>query len=46
MKFNSLAEMQMANDAGVYTPQDNGNPEAGVAVMANASRFVEAHRLA
>jgi hypothetical protein len=43
MKFNSLAEMQMANDAGVYTPQDNGNPEAGVAVMANASRFVEAH---
>ena len=35
--------MLVANEAGVYLPQDNGNPMPGVACMANSSRFVEAH---
>lgn len=43
MKFNNQQEMLAANDAGIYLPQDNGNPNPGIACMANASRFVEAH---
>ncbi len=43
MKFNSQAEMLAANDSGLFLPQDNGNIVAGMAHMANSSRFVEAH---
>ena len=43
MKFNTKEEMLAANETGLYLPQDNGNPAAGIACMANASRFVEAN---
>lgn len=35
--------MLVANESGLYLPQDNGNPAPGIACMANASRFTEAH---
>ena len=43
MKFNSEAEMLTANSEGIYLPADNGNPTPGIACMANAARFIEAH---
>lgn len=43
MKFETQQDMLVANETGLYLPQDNGNPQPGIACMANASRFTEAH---
>lgn len=37
------SELLAANESGLYLPKDNGNIEPGLACMANASRFTEAH---